>query len=302
MLNNFKTQQGFEGERIINVPYQLSKACISDSLGIQQLRITHIGYFPHAKFHYCFRRGGCPDNILIYCIRGRGWCRHGTQFFTINPNQYIIIPASSNNLVYGTDEGEPWTIYWVHFTASKLAVFNNALDIHIENGPQTIHFNQKGLEIWEEMYDSLEKGLDLKNLRKANFCLYHFLATFLYAEERKPEAVIEDQVTTTIHYMRQMVHEKLSVEEMAGRLKLSTSYFSNLFRKATGMPPFDYFTHLKIQKACQLLYTGNMKVKEIADSIGYEDPFHFSRLFKKHMKVSPLRYRELRNRSILINY
>ena len=58
------------------------------------------------------------------------------------------------------------------------------------------------------------------------------------------------------------------------------------------MPPMDYFIQLKMQKACELLYSENMKVKDVAEAIGYEDPFYFSRQFKKHMKVSPLYYKE----------
>jgi AraC-like DNA-binding protein len=62
------------------------------------------------------------------------------------------------------------------------------------------------------------------------------------------------------------------------------------------MPPIDYFIHLKIQKACQLLYKDNIKVKEVAEAIGYEDPYYFSRLFKKYMNVSPEQYKAMREK------
>jgi AraC-like DNA-binding protein len=78
---------------------------------------------------------------------------------------------------------------------------------------------------------------------------------------------------------------------------LSTSHFSNLFRKATGMAPLDYFIHLKLQKACLLLYSSDIKVKKIAKEIGYTDPYYFSRLFKKYMKASPDQYRALQKKS-----
>jgi AraC-like DNA-binding protein len=81
-------------------------------------------------------------------------------------------------------------------------------------------------------------------------------------------------------------------------LQLSASYFSTIFKKATGMPPMDYFIQLKMQKACQLLYLENMKVKDVAEAIGYEDPFYFSRQFKKHMKISPVLYKEASRRHL----
>jgi AraC-like DNA-binding protein len=57
------------------------------------------------------------------------------------------------------------------------------------------------------------------------------------------------------------------------------------------MSPLDYFIHLKLQRACVLLYATEIKVKEIALELGYGDPFHFSRLFKKNMRSSPNQYR-----------
>jgi AraC-like DNA-binding protein len=57
------------------------------------------------------------------------------------------------------------------------------------------------------------------------------------------------------------------------------------------MPPLDYFIHLKLQKACLLLFSTDRKVRTIAEELGYDDPYYFSRLFKKYMKSSPEIYR-----------
>ena len=80
------------------------------------------------------------------------------------------------------------------------------------------------------------------------------------------------------------------------RNSLSASHFSSLFRKATGMSPMDYFIHLKLQKACLLLYSSSIKIKDVALAVGYEDPYYFSRLFKKYLKLSPDQYRVLRRK------
>jgi AraC-like DNA-binding protein len=91
--------------------------------------------------------------------------------------------------------------------------------------------------------------------------------------------------------MRKELSARLTVEDMALKNNLSASHFSSLFRKATGMSPMDYFIHLKLQKACLQLHSTEIKIKNIALEIGYEDPYYFSRLFKKHMNVSPDVYR-----------
>jgi AraC-like DNA-binding protein len=101
----------------------------------------------------------------------------------------------------------------------------------------------------------------------------------------------EDIITSTIINMKNNIEKKMTINEMAGKQKLSSSHFSNLFRKATGMPPMDYFIHLKMQKACQFLYANEAKIKTIAMDLGYEDPYYFSRVFKKYMGMSPEQYK-----------
>ena len=62
----------------------------------------------------------------------------------------------------------------------------------------------------------------------------------------------------------------------------------------TGFSPIEYFNHLKVQKACQYLLFTDLRVKEIADKLGIEDPYYFSRMFSKLMGMSPGTYRTKR--------
>ncbi|ANI88343.1 AraC family transcriptional regulator [Arachidicoccus ginsenosidimutans] len=293
-MSRIKRKDGFEGQKLIALPESVLADYKTRNPAIGGVHITHIGYFPHAEFHYRQRRHGISDDILIYCLRGRGWFKIGDREFEMQPNQYIITPATTESLTYGTYEDDPWTIYWVHFSGSQIGDFNQSFGISSNGLPKDIPLNKKGLEIWEEMYQSLEMGFSIENLRNANLCLNHFLATFFYpGKSVKKEADEGDYITQTIIYMKAMLHEKLTVEDMAAKHNFSVSHFSTLFRKATGMPPIDYFIHLKVQRACQLLYDGKAKVKDVAESLGYDDPFYFSRLFKKYMKVSPEHYKSM---------
>ena len=142
-------------------------------------------------------------------------------------------------------------------------------------------------------------GYSKENLTNTNLCLYHFLATFLFPEKHTngKEQDEKDRIKSTIEYLQQHLADKVTVDDLAHKSGFSASHFSNLFRKSTGMSPLDYFIHLKMQKACILLYSSEIKVKDIALMVGYEDAFHFSRLFKKNMRVSPNQYRINRRKS-----
>ena len=290
-----KKRDGFAGELLISIPQNVLAGAIQKGQILpHQLYVSHIGYFPKALYHYCQRPQGCVDNILFYCVQGKGYYTLDGHTFTLNPNQYVIVPATDKPLVYWSDTEDPWSIYWVHFTSDALQAFNRAYHIVPEQGPQYIPHNEKGIRIWEEMYENLSRGYSPENLMNTNLCLYHLIATFVFSQQQNqnsssPEKAI---IRETIDYMKNNLDKTIRIEDFADLNKYSVSHFSKLFRLTTGMSPIEYFIHLKMQKACQLLYTDDSRVKQIAALLGYDDPYYFSRLFKKYMNTSPETYRK----------
>lgn len=293
MSSGYRRRDGFDGEKLISLPPGVLQDLVGKNPVLLQLYITHIGYFPKALFDYRERRKGCEDNILIYCLQGKGHYVVGDKKFEVTANQYILLPATEQYMRYWADNEDPWTIYWVHFTGNQIDSFNNSLQIIPQKGPVSIVFNEKVLDAWHQIYQTLEMGYSLENLANATMCLHYFMAMFLFPEKHLTvdNAEKSDLITETISNMRQNLDKKLTVEDMANQHKLSCSHFSMLFRKGTGMAPLDYFIHLKMQKACQLIYSNESKIKEIAMTLGYDDPFYFSRVFKKNMGQSPEQYR-----------
>ncbi|WP_207534423.1 AraC family transcriptional regulator [Desertivirga arenae] len=288
-----KRRDGFQGEKLISIPPKVWKDTLNQNNSLFQLYITHIGYFPQAKFHYRERRKGCEDNILIYCVKGKGHYIIGDRRFEVAANQFILLPASTRYMRYWADKEDPWTIYWVHYTGPDIEGMNNSLDLDILRGPMSIPLNLKAIEIWQSIYQCLEMGYSKDNLCNSSFCLYHLIASFIFPDKHSstPYENEKDFVKNTILYMKENLGKKLNVEEMAKLNNFSNSHFSNLFRKRTGMPPMDYFIHLKMQRACQLLYKNEFKIKDLAMQLGYEDPYYFSRIFRKCMGSSPEKYR-----------
>lgn len=297
-MSPIKIRDGFQGQKLISLPESVCRNVIKCNPVLSQLYVTHLGYFPKAANHYRERRNGCTDNILIYCIRGKGWYSIRNQRFEVSTNQFILLPATNAHMRYGADETDPWTIYWIHFSGNDMDLFNQSFGIELYDGPQSISFNEKGIQLWDTMYNNLELGFSRENLSNINLCLYHFIATFLFPEKKsdgqKQEA--SDLISDTILHMHKELSSHLTVQDLALKHNLSASHFSSLFRKATGMSPMDYFIHLKLQKACLQLHSTDKKIKSIALDIGYEDPYYFSRLFKNHMNVSPDEYRGLQRK------
>ena len=75
---------------------------------------------------------------------------------------------------------------------------------------------------------------------------------------------------------------------------MSKYHFIKKFKAWSGQSPIQYFIHMKIQRACYLLDSTAMSVKEVAATLGYDDMYYFSRLFKKVLGIAPSDYRRHR--------
>jgi|SRR5215469_8433471 len=107
------------------------------------------------------------------------------------------------------------------------------------------------------------------------------------------------RVDKVVNYMIRNLHKPLQASELAASANLSISHFFVLFKQRTSYTPLYYFTRLRILRACQLLESTELRVKEVAAALGYEDPFYFSRVFKSFSTVAPNQYRCLDNASRL---
>ena len=82
-----------------------------------------------------------------------------------------------------------------------------------------------------------------------------------------------------------------SVAEIARAIGTSSSYLSRIFKEATGRTIIQTLNQRKIEKAKEFLSSGDMKIYEVADALGFENTTYFSHFFKKHTGVSPKDYK-----------
>lgn len=293
MENLLKKKDGFEGQKAIVLPRQILQNKCAGNPVIQGLYITDIGYYPKARFHYRERLSGADQHILIYCLEGSGQVRIGKINYTIEAGDFFAVPIKIPHQ-YAADENNPWTIYWLHFKGSTADAIIKALEK--QTGLKSfLSNNEKTIELFNEMYTQLERGYGNDSLMYANMCLWHFLTTFLYNDQYSNKTLRREDVTNTaIDYLKNNIDKVLSLEDMAGQVRLSASHFSAVFKKKTGFSPIEYFNHLKVQKACQFLLFTNLRIKEIAHELGIEDQYYFSRMFTKVMGMAPNEYREKR--------
>ena len=96
------------------------------------------------------------------------------------------------------------------------------------------------------------------------------------------EAVDPDpRIAWVVAHMEQHLASRMAVTDLAGRVNLSTSRFRALFAAHTGMSPAHYLQWLRLQRARVLLERTFLSVREVRDQVGYHDPSHFTRDFRR---------------------
>lgn len=287
-------KEGFVGQRTYLMTHEMLLKVAKHPL-LEILHVTDIGYYPNAGFHSRERGQGCEQHILIYCVHGEGWYEINGQKYDILPNQYFIIPANISHR-YGANLDNPWSIYWAHFTGKRSMDYVEFLREDSDNfSPKTITATTERLVMFDDIISHIEMSFNDDNIVYANTSFAHFLTTFkksVFNPKPKKQSE-EDPISKIIVYMKANLQEMLTLEQLASEAGMSPSHFSAVFRQKVQNSPVSFFAFLKIQQACRLLENSEMRIKEIAYTIGYNDPYHFSRVFTTLMGMSPREFRNM---------
>lgn len=286
---------GFEGELIIVLPEIAVSQCKKLPI-INTIFIGKMGFYPKAMHHYYQRPAGISQVILLYCTDGKGWLQFKKTKVWMEAGSVYLIPVGEPHS-YGADTDKPWTIYWFHILGSHC----NETVMAIMGGKEKmgtavqVGFSAKRDNIFKQIAATFLKGYSTSNLMYANLLLTYYLASFIVPEQFQQETVIpvtDGPTDRAIQYMQQNLAHTITLDNIAQAAHLSVSFFSRKFKQDTGYAPIEYFNHLRIQQACQLLHFSKLRINEVGSKIGIDDPFYFSRLFKQQMGVSPATYRK----------
>lgn len=286
-----RKKDSFEGERMIVLP-QLVIETLTTNTFTKHLHLTDIGIFPNAKYHIRERLQGAKENILIYCIDGKGYIEMYGDKKQLMPNQYYIIPKNTAHKYYA-DVRNPWTIYWIHFDGTNAEHFILGNEYPREIPVSHSSRFEERLQLFGEILMTLDDNFSVTNLEYSSVLLTQFLGSLKYFSHYRKVKEIEqnDVISKATRFIKDNLNRKIKVEEIAVFCNLSLSHFCLLFKKQTSHTPVEYITMLRIQKACNLLCFSRFKINEIANQVGYDDAFYFTRIFTKTMGVSPKEYR-----------
>ncbi|MGG1632330.1 response regulator transcription factor [Rossellomorea sp. NRS-1567] len=145
----------------------------------------------------------------------------------------------------------------------------------------------RGLDYWNE--DGSFSFRKFKEEKAKEFSeLIQTLSKAKYQREKNNMQQIEE-------YLQQHYQEDITLQDIADRFYLSREYISRKFKQDHGSTITDYVTNIRMEKAKKLLENPYLKIYEVAYGVGYGNEKYFSKVFKKHVGMTPNEYRHLQS-------
>jgi len=233
---------------------------------------------------------GRKDFYLAYNYGGHMFATIDGVRYQIKPGDlFLLYPGQPHTYWYLTDGNVQ--NYWIHFSGYAAQQFMETLCAH--NTGQVISVG-KYLE-YNSFFNRIIDELEIKNPGYQMMCAGHFmqlLATLTRQMQNKKTAKCNEAVVSAIQYIRENYAKKIIVTDLAKLAGMNVKRFIKEFHAYTGTLPKRYIVMYRIEQAIGLITTQNVSMNEAAEAVGFENQMYFSRIFMKHMNMTPSQYKK----------
>lgn len=241
------------------------------------------------------RPKGRRDYQLLYIAKGKGHFYFENKEYIVSEGNMILFRPEETQMYYyhATDKTE---VYWVHFTGCHV---ESVLDAYLPKNQNVFYTGTSPDYQW--LYRQMIQELQLcrpnyEELLTLNLRHIFIMINRYLCEGQKNGSDIQNEIERATHYFNENYNKQLNIDEYAQSRHMSTCWFIRSFRQILKVTPMQYILSLRMANAQSLLETTEYNISEIAESVGYDNPLYFSRLFHKHTGISPSEYRKKRTK------
>ncbi len=256
--------------------------------------VTSCGYYRvHSRPVVATERPtGRKDYQLLYIAKGKG------HFFFDGKEQII---TEGNMILYRPNEVQYYyyyapdktEAYWVHFTGRHVESILEYYEL-----PETENVFYTGTSPdYQWMYRQMIQELQLCRSNYEELLSLMLRQIFIMinryvVEGKKSGSEIQNEIERATHYFNENYNKQINIDEYAESRHMSTCWFIRSFKQILKVTPMQYILSLRMANAQSMLEGTSYNISEIAEYVGYDNPLYFSRLFHKHIGVSPSEYRK----------
>lgn len=228
------------------------------------------------------RNESYPYNAIHFVTAGKGILRvRGKEYNLKAGDIFLLHPFEPH--YYGSDSEDPMGLLWIEFAGhdiSRLVRHITEMDDYVINGDG---------ELLTACADIIINPHRESHIISRE--IYNILIEIYgkYSINTKKQDIIQQQIQS---YIDEHINEDLSLPIIASHFGYNANYFSERFKRMTGMNYNRYVNERKITQACTMLLVTNLSMDQIGSNLGFYDTSHFIKRFEGIMKMSPTTYRK----------
>ncbi|WP_159881950.1 AraC family transcriptional regulator [Paenibacillus puerhi] len=234
--------------------------------------------------------------LLHHVLSGKGTYTCAGRMYELRAGDTFLIEPDTL-VQYTADLNAPWHYRWIAFEGSAAPELLRETGLNTQQPVVSTRRSRVVPSLFRQVQEAFQTRAAGASLKAAG-CLHLILAELAQAlphgEPGQPaeETGGERTVQQALQYLTAQYAEPITIELMAEALGYNRAYLSTLFKAYTGVSPVSFLLSLRLDKARHLLRERpELTVEQIASSVGFQDPLHFSKQFKRHYQTSPTDYR-----------
>ena len=251
---------------------------------------------------------------LTYVLKGKCNYEINGKLYEVKKGDILFINPNDTHTTIITDKTCPPELFAIGFTDISMSGLNMAENTFEFNEIPVVYSCPDNLR--QSILPIIERILEEKTNKLPGRYFYmhaslvqllleiirHFYKpacisnTYLLSDINEETLSVKGKkeiVSSICTYMEEHYERKLSLDDIASNMYLSPIYISKLFKEQTGDSPINYLISIRLKKAASLLKNSQLPIKEISSLVGYDNPYYFSKLFKKHFNITPKEFRDL---------
>lgn len=229
--------------------------------------------------------------MIHFILSGQGRLEVAGRDFELHAGDAFLIPADTV-AYYEADMQDPWHYAWINF----LGITSRQYLLELMNAAEET-FVLRGLPV-QKYFATIQEVLPLDAVTVSDYLLANSLTLYVLSQLffdtgfDQSNAHHESVAEKVKLFLDANYSEPLQIQQVARQFGVHPNYLTRIFRAAYGLGPKEYLIERKLKKAEALLSTTDYPVAVVANSLGFEDAFAFSRLFKKKAGLSPAIFRK----------
>ena len=253
--------------------------------------VDSLGHY-HAYPGYYTDREGLDTYLLLFTLSGQGYLEYQEREYFLTKDTAALISCSEHQF-YRT-ESEDWEFKYIHFYGSSADKYyemlrsQGAVFLDISD-PIRMNELLKELKSWAAQSGG---AADIRTASTMENIFAELLVEQLNPKQDKAYILHRKAIMEITDYIQEHYQEEVTVDLLADKVSMSKYYFIRVFKKATGISPYEYLKCCRINESKRLLKETAYSVGQIADMTGYKNVNIYIQNFKQCVGTTPLRYRK----------